>query len=259
MPGDKDTTSPDDSASDAAPPEALDAALLALHKIEKVSDYKHKIYAKRNVASMGALDFGFGVQSADTMPALAPSASQRATTNLATLAERKILELFGPPGVVVNEDLDVVHIRGRTGPFLEPMPGAPSFNILRLARPDLHVELRRALHEAKATGARVSADCQIVEDGGLRRVVIEVEPKRELAPSAPGGDGVDQSNGDQRQQELERELSGHEGVPAEHDRGAGECQRGAEVVERGVAIVQRRATEHERGARNLEGRAAIVQ
>ena len=82
--------------------------------------------------------------------------SHDAAANLASLADRKVLELYGPPGVVVNEDLDVVHIRGRTGAYLEPMPGAPSFNILRLARPDLHVELRRALHEAKTSGTRVT-------------------------------------------------------------------------------------------------------
>jgi two-component system CheB/CheR fusion protein len=188
-------------------------------------DRKHKIYMKRNVASMGALEFGFGVQSPDVMPALPPTATQRATTNLAALAERKILELYGPPGVVVNEDLDVVHIRGRTGPYLEPMPGAPSFNILRLARPALHVELRRGLHEAKASGARVSVECRLIDDNGARTVEIEVvpviepesktrcflvlfnepEPKREVAPPR-GGAAVDGSQEDQRRQDLEREL-----------------------------------------------------
>ena len=83
-------------------------------------------------------------------PAIQPSIAQRSASSLATVAERKILELYGPPGVVINEDFDIVHIRGRTGPYFEPMPGAPSFNILRLARPELHVDLRRALHEAKA-------------------------------------------------------------------------------------------------------------
>jgi two-component system CheB/CheR fusion protein len=189
-------------------------------------DRKHKIYSKRNVAAVGALEFGFGVQSPDVMPALAPSATQRATTNLASLAERKILELYGPPGVVVNEDLDVVHIRGRTGTYLEPMPGAPSFNILRLARPDLHVELRRGLHEAKASGTRVTVECRLIDDGGARTVKIEVvpviepesktrcylvlfhepEPPQELPRPAPGAETTDESQEDQRRQELEREL-----------------------------------------------------
>jgi two-component system CheB/CheR fusion protein len=190
-------------------------------------DRKNKIYSKRNVASVAALEFGFGVQSGDVFPAVQPSSAQRSATNLAALAERKILDLYGPPGVVVNEELDIVHIRGRTGAYLEPMPGAPSFNILRLARPALHVELRRALHEAKATGGRVSVECRLIDDGRPRRVDVEVVPviepetktrcylvlfheadstrevpQPEAVAQAPGGDDPD----DPRHQELEREL-----------------------------------------------------
>ncbi|HXU07025.1 MAG TPA: chemotaxis protein CheB, partial [Polyangia bacterium] len=188
-------------------------------------DRKNKIYAKRNVASMAALDFGFGVQSTENIPAIQPNVAQRSATSLATVAERKILEIYGPPGVVINEDLDIVHIRGRTGPYFEPMPGAPSFNILRLARPELHVDLRRALHEAKANNERVSLETRLTEDGKTRAVEIEVppviepdtrsrcylvlfhepEPARLLPPPAPAGPGSANPE-DQRFQELEREL-----------------------------------------------------
>ena len=98
-------------------------------------------------------------------------------SSLATVAERKILELYGPPGVVINEDLDIIHIRGRTGPYLEPMPGAPSFNILRLARPELHVDLRRALHEAKAQNQRdVGRDAARPRTAKTRALEVEVVP-----------------------------------------------------------------------------------
>jgi two-component system CheB/CheR fusion protein len=192
-------------------------------------DRKNKFYTRRNVASMAAIEFGAGAPGGGERPALQPLVGQRSTTNLAGLAERKILELYGPPGVVINEDLDVVHVRGRTGPYLEPMPGAPSFNILRLARPDLHVELRRAIQEAKTSGARARVECRLAIEGKARVVEIEVvpatepetktncylvlfrepEPARPLpqpgpggAPAEPGGSGVDQ-----RSQELERELT----------------------------------------------------
>ncbi len=190
-------------------------------------DRKNKIYAKRNVASMAALDFGFGVQSAESAPAIQPNVAQRSAGSLATVAERKILEIYGPPGVVINEDLDIVHIRGRTGPYFEPMPGAPSFNILRLARPELHVDLRRALHEAKASNERISVETRLTEDGKTRAVEIEVlpviepdsksrcylvlfhepKPRREVPTaadtSAPSTNG---SPEDDRRVELEREL-----------------------------------------------------
>jgi two-component system CheB/CheR fusion protein len=177
------------------------------------------------VASTAAIEFGFGAQAGDHPPAIQPGAGQRSSANLAGLAERKILELYGPPGVVINEDLDVVHVRGRTGPYLEPMPGAPSFNILRLARPDLHVELRRTIQEAKVSGARAQVECRLAVDGKTRTVEIEVVPVTEPEtktrcflilfrepvaaspspagePAAPGPPGEEQ-----RYQELERELT----------------------------------------------------
>ena len=141
-----------------------------------IVDRKSKIYARRQVAETAALEVGLGVTIPEpTQPA--PSASgHRTNATLASLAERKILELYGPPGVLVNDDLDVVHIRGRTRGYLEPMPGAPSFNILRLARPDLHVDLRRALQEARSKNGRASVECRLVEDGAVRPITIEVIP-----------------------------------------------------------------------------------
>jgi two-component system CheB/CheR fusion protein len=188
-------------------------------------DRKNKIYAKRNVASRAAFDFGFGVQAGDT-PTIQPNVAQRSASSLATVAERKILEIYGPPGVVINEDLDIVHIRGRTGPYFEPMPGAPSFNILRLARPELHVDLRRALHEAKANNERFALETRLTEDGKTRVVEIEVlpvvepdtksrcflvlfhepKPRRELAAPLASGGPSSGSPEDERRVELEREL-----------------------------------------------------
>ena len=84
---------------------------------------------------------------------------------------------YAPAGVVINEDFDIVHIRGRTGPYFEPMPGAPSFNILRLARPELHVDLRRAIHEAKARSERVTVETPAHRRRRQTRVVeLEVVP-----------------------------------------------------------------------------------
>jgi two-component system CheB/CheR fusion protein len=187
-------------------------------------DRKNKIYAKHAVASGGSLDFGFGVQAPGVRPAIEPTVAQRSASSLATTAERKILEMYGPPGVVINENFEVVHIRGRTGPYFEPMPGAPSFNVLRLARAELHVDLRRAVHEAKEKNERVVVESRLTDDGKTRAVEVEVlpivepdtksrcflvlfhepKPKREIpAGDAPAGSTPE----DERRQELERELS----------------------------------------------------
>ncbi|HVY37255.1 MAG TPA: chemotaxis protein CheB [Polyangia bacterium] len=187
----------------------------------RLIDRKNKIYAKRHVASAGTLDISFGVQPVDARrPAEVPT-NQRTTTNLATAVEHKIVELYAPAGVVVNEDLDIVHIRGRTGAYLEPMPGAPSFNILRLARPALHADLRRAIHEAKSRRERASVQSHLSDERGNRVVTLEVVPVVEPetkapfllvlfheaspADAAPGAADVPAAD-DGRATELEREL-----------------------------------------------------
>jgi two-component system CheB/CheR fusion protein len=188
-------------------------------------DRKSKIYSKRLLAPAAALEAaGFNPQPLNAPPS-APSRPISPAGRWASLAETKILELYGPPGVFINDDLEIMYIRGRTGPYLEPSPGAPSFNLLRMVRSDLHLDLRRALHDARAQGTKVAIDSQITDQGTARKVrieiipvtdpdnkqrcwlvlfheppatpVIDVEPKVELTSA---------SAEDERQQELEREL-----------------------------------------------------
>lgn len=64
-------------------------------------------------------------------------------------ADEVLLATYTPPGVVVNEQMDIVQFRGSTGTWLEASPGKPSLNVLRMAREGLGFELRSALHKAK--------------------------------------------------------------------------------------------------------------
>ncbi len=134
-------------------------------------DRTNKLYAKKHVASVAAFDLGYGAHVPEV---LVPPRSYRPSINVASLADRKLLEIYAPPGVVINQDLEVLHFRGQTGPYLEPAPGAASLNILRLARQELHVDLRRAVHEAQTTRQPVSVESSLTHEGKLTRVRIEV-------------------------------------------------------------------------------------
>jgi len=65
-------------------------------------------------------------------------------------ADDTLLSRYTPPGVVVNEQLEIVQFRGSTGAWLEASPGKPSLNVLKMAREGLAFELRNALHKARA-------------------------------------------------------------------------------------------------------------
>ncbi|HEX8461680.1 MAG TPA: CheR family methyltransferase, partial [Segetibacter sp.] len=66
-----------------------------------------------------------------------------------------VLSQFAPPGVVVNYDLDIIQFRGSTGLYLEPSPGKASFNLLKMARIGLQLDLKNAAAKAIKTGLSV--------------------------------------------------------------------------------------------------------
>ena len=88
-----------------------------------------------------------------------------------------LLSKYVPPGVTVNNEMDIVQFRGATGTWLEPSPGAPSLNVLKMAREGLAFELRNALHKVKKSKETlVKENIPIQFAGQERRVTIEVIP-----------------------------------------------------------------------------------
>ncbi len=70
-------------------------------------------------------------------------------------ADRIILSQYAPPSVLINEEMEILHFRGHTGPFLEPAPGKASLNLLKMAKNGLSLEIRPAVYKAKQTNGPV--------------------------------------------------------------------------------------------------------
>ncbi len=90
-------------------------------------------------------------------------------------ADDILLSNHTPPGVIVNEQFDVVQFRGSTREFLEPSPGKPNLNVLKMAREGLSFELRNALHKSK-TSKKSFVKRGIPLDSGKTLISIEVIP-----------------------------------------------------------------------------------
>jgi two-component system CheB/CheR fusion protein len=69
-----------------------------------------------------------------------------------------------------------VQFRGKTGPYLEPTPGAASLNVYKMAREGLAAALRQAVQRAAERGEPVKAKGQVRANGGIREVSLEVIP-----------------------------------------------------------------------------------
>jgi two-component system CheB/CheR fusion protein len=92
-------------------------------------------------------------------------------------ADRLLLNRYAPPGVVVNDDLEVLQFRSDTGPFLTPAPGRASLNLLKMLREGLLVPVRGALHRARREKATVREEgLRVRSNGGWREVDVIVMP-----------------------------------------------------------------------------------
>ena len=90
-----------------------------------------------------------------------------------------LLARYAPACVLVDENLDVVQFRGRTGPYLEQPPGQPQVNVLKMARDGLASELALAIQRARRSDGAVRRDNVVVrDDGGDHRFHLEVVPLR---------------------------------------------------------------------------------
>jgi two-component system CheB/CheR fusion protein len=98
-------------------------------------------------------------------------------TDFRKSAESILLTKYTPASVVVNEHMDIVHIHGSITPYLEPSPGKPTFNLLKMAREGLGFELRNALHKAKIGKTSVSKEGIPTRTNGKQSLVrIEIIP-----------------------------------------------------------------------------------
>ncbi len=100
-------------------------------------------------------------------------------------ADRLVLSRYAPPGVVVNDALDIVQFRGDTSPFLQPASGRASLNLLKMLKVGLLVGVRGAIQRCRGEGVVVREEGLRVGAGAhSRRVGVVVIPLK-----IPGGEG----------------------------------------------------------------------
>jgi two-component system, chemotaxis family, CheB/CheR fusion protein len=144
------------------------------------ADRQHKFYVKVGTASPPLDLFLPSMEREPRAPADGVrTASYAAWTeaDLQRAADRIVLTRYGPAGVVINERMEVLQVRGHTSPFIEHAPGTPSLNLLRMARSGLTLTLRDAVQRAVAEDIPVKTQCREGHDGDAQQdLTIEVLP-----------------------------------------------------------------------------------
>jgi two-component system, chemotaxis family, CheB/CheR fusion protein len=134
-------------------------------------DAKQRIYIRSTVPSTLGADSMVTSGYQHVQRAIAPSATpDRALASYGQLHQRMV-EQFAPPSVLVNDDLDVVHVSEHAGRFLQIDGGEPTRQITRLVHPALRLDLRTAIHVARQAQPRSDTRVIRFDDDGVARAV----------------------------------------------------------------------------------------
>lgn len=141
-------------------------------------DKKNKIYSRKLVLAPLNVDlFASNYSQQIINPQVSFSEESQEDFDLQKEADRIVLNQFTPVGVVINNDLEILQFRGKTSTYLEPAPGRASLNLLKMAKPELRLELRTAIQQAKKQEIAISKEDILFKEGDrLQQVKISVIP-----------------------------------------------------------------------------------
>jgi len=149
-------------------------------------DPRHKIYTKRPGTVPGHGHFQVQRSAALRAPFVTSSA-RPSEPDMAREADRILLARYAPASVLVSAELDILHYRGDTSPYLAPMPGKASLNLLKMLREGLLVAVRAAVLKAGQEHTAVREEgLRVKGNGGYSEVNLEVLPVRGHASTEVG-------------------------------------------------------------------------
>jgi two-component system, chemotaxis family, CheB/CheR fusion protein len=146
-------------------------------------DSKLKIYKRaENIPSPDLTNFPSSY--ARTKPAIAEKSVPVALTpNIQSLAEQLLLQQFSPPGVLVNQNGDIIFISGRTGKYLEPAAGKANLNVFAMLREGLRHEFHLAFHQALTQKSSVAIhNVKVGTNGNTQALDIQIQYIDKPAP-----------------------------------------------------------------------------
>ncbi len=143
-------------------------------------DKKWKIYQRKDTRA------SFPVSKLSQLPVRTKELSRASfkslstefqTGNIARQIERLLLDRYAPVSVIIDEHGKIFYIQGRTGKYLEPSTGQPSWNINEMAREGLRLPLVSALRIAAKKGETeiISNGLRVKTNGGFETIDLKLE------------------------------------------------------------------------------------
>ncbi|MEP0919537.1 ATP-binding protein [Leptolyngbya sp. DQ-M1] len=122
-----------------------------------VVDKKCKLYTKKLIANRPAFSFvtsNYSIVKPDERSRVNSVAIER--FDLQKKVDQLLLIHYASVGVVVNDKIEVLQLRGDIDRYLKLVPGTASFNLFNMAREGLLIELRAAIYQAQRQNVPVT-------------------------------------------------------------------------------------------------------
>ncbi|TMG85535.1 MAG: PAS domain S-box protein, partial [Betaproteobacteria bacterium] len=142
-------------------------------------DRAHRIYARTPSSTRGYPHFTADAVRSGRLHGGRERDLGRPAVDWQHEADRVVLGRYGPPGVLINETLEVLQFRGETGAYLKPAAGEASFDVLKMAREGLLFDLRSAIVDARTRNEEVTrSDIRVRSESEIRKINLRVVPVR---------------------------------------------------------------------------------
>ena len=138
---------------------------------------KYRIYAKKLTATHPTFSFATSnypiVKHDDKKSMKAPQEG----FDLEKTVDKLIVNNYAPVGVVIDNKMQVLQLRGEIDRYLKLVAGAANLNLFNMVRDGLLVELRAAIYQAQRQEMSVTKNGLRIEEGAHSKVVnIKVIP-----------------------------------------------------------------------------------
>lgn len=155
------------------------------NKLFSISDKKHRIFERRDVANTSLPPFYADRTRERTMP----DPQTVPGDDRIDKSVRRMMERHAPPHLVLDRANQIVRFSGGAmGQYLEPAPGVPSFALFDILRKALRPSARDVLQDVRTATEPVHRnDIPVTIDGKPRLVSLMAE---RLAPNGPEADFV---------------------------------------------------------------------
>jgi two-component system, chemotaxis family, CheB/CheR fusion protein len=143
-----------------------------------LEDKTNKFYSKKKRTTPFKFQFPIARYPSEPLPvARNVSDSMVSLQDVQREADRVAIREYAPPGVVINDSMEILQVRGRPAPYLELASGQASLNLLKLARPEIVADLRLLINSSRKNNAVASKGGLILQEDGRKRISeIKVVP-----------------------------------------------------------------------------------